>query len=196
MTKYTLAGLSASFNRAVTGYHARAKAIKNAFPAQRQAILDDETRSQSWKNEKLQELADATRKALTDIREEQETYVRNLKVNVERALLGDQSKDANSVLLRRDAADRARRVKDEQEALDILQDSIRTGDESMADALGYRARGQAWISVLDAYREGRPDAAETAGALAFVESMESEGAYNMANSIAYSMPHDAGISGY
>jgi hypothetical protein len=193
MTKYTLAGLSSSFNSAVTGYHARAKAIKDAFPAQRKAILDDATRSQSWKNEKLQELADATRKALTDIREEQDAYVRNLKVNVEKSLLGNQPTDANSVLLRRDAADRARRVKDEREALDVLQDAIRTGDESMADALGYRARGQAWISVLDAYQQGRPDAAETAGALAFVEGMEREAAYNLTNSIAYSMPHDASI---
>lgn len=51
-----------------------------------------------------------------------------------------QPTDANSVLLRRGAAARARRIADEDEAMSMLRDAARGGDDSLTHAIGYRAR--------------------------------------------------------
>ena len=96
--------------------------------------------------------------------------------------------DVNSVLLRRDAADRARRVTDEAEALAVLGDADRSGDDSLAHAVGHRARQAGWVDTLDAYQEARPGSADSAVALAFVEGLATDPGYNLANGITYSAP--------
>lgn len=134
------------------------------------------------------ELDAETRTKLDAIREEQEAYVRTKRDNLERELPLDQPTDANSVLLRRDAADRARRLADESEAMAVLRNAVRGGGDSLAHAIGNRARQSGWMDALDVYREAHPRSADSAQALAAVEALSTGTGYNLATGITYSAP--------
>lgn len=111
-----------------------------------------------------------------------------LTKSLESELRGSQPTDANSVLLRRDAADRVRKIGSPQEAQDILQDALATGDESLAHAIGVRAYNVGWLAVADTWKAAYPSTAETAAALSYVEANTGGAAYNLSNQITYSSP--------
>ncbi len=137
---------------------------------------------------RLDELRKETRAKLDSLRGEQDAKVKAVRECLERELKGNQPNDASSVLLRRDAADRARKIADEAEALSVLADASRGCDHTLADAVGYRARHAGWVEVLDAYTVARPEAADSAVALAFVEGVALDPGQNLANQITYSAP--------
>ena len=92
------------------------------------------------------------------------------------------------MLLRRDAADRARKIHDKDEALAVLQDAIANSDAEMAHAIGNRARNTGMEGVAEVYQAAHPDTADSAAALSWVESNTSGAAYNLANQVTYSDP--------
>lgn len=190
MSKTATASLEQSLPAALNGFKQSASAIKAAHKTARQAILADEKTSDLGKKELLATLGQQTRTALDSIKAEQESYVKGLRDKVEGELRGSQPKDANSVLLRRDASDRARKVTDMQEALDVLNDAIANGDGEMAHAIANRARNTGMDNVTDVYREAFPTVADLAAALSYVEEIASGPAYNLANQITYSAPND------
>lgn len=190
MTKSTPGGIERDLHYSLSAFKDRASAVKQAHASARIEVKSDPRTSDFAKQELLQALAADTRSKLDAIRDEQKSYVRGLRDQLDRELRGSQPSAANSVLLRRDAADRARRIKDEAEALAVMTDATRSGDDSLAHAVGYRARQSGWVDALDAYREAQPGSADTAAALAIVEGLSGDPAYNMANSITYSPPND------
>lgn len=185
-TKYNSATVEKSLKSKIEGFHTRALDAKKAHRTKREAILGDDRLTQQAKQEDLAKLAEATNNQLRAIRDEQDVYVSGLRDSIERTLLGSQPTDANSVLLRRDAADRARKIATEKEAVEVLKDAARSGDESLAHAVGYRARNSGWTDALDAYRVAQPTGAENATALAVVEGLTSDSGYNLSNQINYS----------
>jgi hypothetical protein len=190
MTKTTPATLERDLTYTLAAFKEEATGVKHAHRAAKEAITKDPMLSDLAKRERTDELRTQTRAKLDGIKAKQQTYVKDLRAKVERELLGSQPSDANSVLLRRDAADRARRITDEKEALAVLEDATRGGDDSLAHAVGYRARNSGWINALDAYREAQPGAADSATALAKLESLDRDPAYNFANQITYSAPNE------
>jgi len=146
--------------------------------------------SDKAKQERLEALNADTRSKLDDLKGQQVAYENGLKAKIEKELRGNQPADANSVLLRRDAADRARRIIDQQEALEVLNDAIANGDDTLAHAIGARARNTGLTGVAEVYRAAYPDTAESAEALSWVESNTSGGAANLASQITYAMPLD------
>lgn len=192
MSKTTSATLERDLAVTLGNFKQRASEVKNTHSATRKEILNDPMLSDLAKRQKVEELKTQTRSTLDGMKAEQKTYVKDLRAKIERELLGTQPNDANSVLLRRDAADRARRITDEKEALAVLQDATRGGDASLAHAVGYRARNSGWLDALDAYREAQPDSADSATALATVEGLEAgkDLSYNFSTSATYSMPLD------
>lgn len=190
MTKTTPATLERDLTFTFAAFKEEATAVKHAHRAAKEAITKDPMLSDLAKRERTADLNTQTRAELDGIKAKQQTYVKDLRAKVERELLGSQLSDANSVLLRRDAADRARRITDEKEALAVLEDASRGGDDSLAHAVGYRARNSGWINALDAYREAQPGAADSATALAKLESLDRDPSYNFANQITYSAPNE------
>ena len=63
-----------------------------------------------------------------------------------------------------------------------------SGDDSLAHAVGYRARQPGWVDALDAYQAAQPSAADTAAALAGVEELDRDPGYNLSNQITYAEP--------
>ena len=184
----TPAAVESDLNDALFGFKDKASNIKEAHRTARQAIKDDTRRTTVAKNEDLAALAKDTRSKLEMVKEEQESYIKDLRDKVEREFRGSQSADANSVLLRRDAADRARKITDRQEAMDILTDALANGDDSMAHAVGVKARNLAWVDVAENYQAAFPSTAGSAEALSYIDELTTGAAYNVATSIAYSAP--------
>ena len=188
MAKSTPSGVERDLKLSLNGFKERASSVKGAHQSARQEILNDPMNSDLGKRDHLDDLDKLTRSKLDGIKAEQESYVGGLRSKLERELRGSQPSDANSVLLRRDAADRARGITTEADALAVLGDAVRGGDDTLADAVGYRARHAGWIDALDAYQEARPGSADSAVALAFVEGLTTDPGYNLANGITYSAP--------
>ncbi|MGW9629068.1 hypothetical protein ACWGST_00010 [Agromyces sp. NPDC055520] len=189
MSKSTAASVESSLPSALNSYKESAAAVKDAHRTARQAILNDRMTSDLAKKQKLEALDKDTRGKLDGIKADQDSYVKNLRDKVERELRGSQPSDANSVLLRRDAADRARKIMDKQEAMEVLNDAIANGDDSLAHAVGNRARNNVWLDVAEAYRAAHPDAADSAAALAYVEGVTSGPAFNISNQMTFAAPN-------
>ncbi|MGP6177843.1 hypothetical protein ACTU6U_11150 [Microbacterium sp. A196] len=188
MAKSTPAGVERELESALGRFKERAASVKDSHRSARQKIQDDPMLSGLAKQTRIADLDKETKGKLDAIKGEQESKVRDVRTRLERELLGDQPSDASSVLLRRDAADRARRISDEADALAVLGDAVRGGDDSLAHAVGSRARQSGWVDTLDAYREAHPGSADSAVALAFVEGLASDPGQNLANGITYSAP--------
>jgi hypothetical protein len=188
--KSTALSVEQGLDSALRSFKDQASAVKKAHDLARQEIRDDAKASDLGKRERLDALKQQTRSKLDAIKAEQESYIKTLRDKVERELRGNQPSDANSVLLRRDAADRARRITDKAEALAVLNDAIANGDDSLAHALGNRARSFAWLDVAGAYQAAFPSTADSAEALAYIEGLSGDMAFNVSNSMTYSAPTD------
>lgn len=147
MSKSTPDAIERDLKWSLNAFKERAAAVKEAHRAARQDLLNDPMTSDLAKKEHLETLDKQTRGKLDGIKEEQLSYVRSLRDKLDRELRGNQPSDANSVLLRRDAADRARRITNEAEAVAVLGDAVRSGDDSLAHAVGYRARQSGWTVI-------------------------------------------------
>ena len=190
MSKATPLSVQNDLNAALFGFKEQASAVKAAHESARQDILRNDRLSDSAKISDLAKLDDATRSKLESIKQNQRSYVTGLRSQLEKELRGNQPSDANSVLLRRDATERARKITDNREAMEVLQDAIANGDAEMAHAIGTRARNNAWLEASEAWRAAYPTTAGSAEALSYVEEMTSGPAYNVANSATYSAPLD------
>ena len=187
MSKSTAASVESSLPSALNSFKESAAQVKDAHRTARKAIQDDDMISEKARKERLEALDKDTRAKLDGIRAKQESYVKELRAKVEKEFRGNQPTDASSVLLRRDAADRARKL-DRKEALEVLQDAIANGDAEMAHAVGTKARNLAWLDVAEAYTAAHPDTADSAAALAYVEATTSGAAYNLSNQMTYAAP--------
>lgn len=189
MSKNTSASVESALPAALNDFKAQAAAVKEAHRVARQTILDDVMASDLAKRSKLDNLNIETRTKLDGIKAEQDTFVKNLRDKVEKELRGKQPADADSVMLRRDAADRARKIIDQQEAVDMLNDAIANGDESMAHAIGNRALHTGMGGVVETWKAAFPDTADAAAALSYVEANTSGAAYNLSNQMTYAAPN-------
>lgn len=188
MSKTTTLSAERDLPEALRGFKDRAAAVKEAHKSARQQIQADPRTSELAKRELLDALAKDTRSKLDGVRADQDSYVKNLRDKIEAEYRGNQPTDANSVLLRRDASDRARRIKDKDEAMDVLNDAIANGDAEMAHAIGAKARNSVWGDVAESYGAAFPETAESAQALSYVEANTSGAAYNLSNQISFSDP--------
>lgn len=188
MSRTTAATVESSLRSALTGFKESASAVKKAHQDAEKAIRDDPRVTDLGKRESLEKLKAETRGKLDAIKSEQASYIAGLRDTVERQFRGSQPSDASSVLLRRDAADRARKITDKQEALNVLKDAIYNGDDAMAHAMGIRARNSGWADVGETYQAAYPDTSDSAEALAYVEGLSKDPAFNVSNSITFSDP--------
>lgn len=190
MSKTTAASVERDLNEALFGFKDKATAIREQHQVARKAIKDDPRTSDLAKREQLEALVKQTRSNLDVLKDDQKSYIKDLRDKVEREFRGNQPTDAASVVSRRDAADRARKLTDRQEAMEVLNDAIANGDADLAHAIGNRARNTAMLDVAETYQAAFPTTAESAAALSSIDEITSGGAFNMSNSITFSAPND------
>jgi hypothetical protein len=74
-------------------------------------------------------------------------------------------------MIYRDAANRASALNDESEAARLMDDALRTGDDTLVRAIAAQAFANRWTELTDAYvQEVKPDAAAAASELASLTS--------------------------
>jgi hypothetical protein len=183
--QYNSATVEKDLRAKIQGFQARASALKKEHSVKAQAIRQDGRLTPQAKQDDLAKLVEQTNDAIRAIKDEQRAYVNRVQSDIEHVVRGSQPADVNSVMLRRDAADRARRIASEADAIVMLNDAARSGDESLAHAVGFRARNSGWTDALEVYRVVQPTGAENATALAAVENLSTDVGYNLSNQISY-----------
>lgn len=191
MSKSTPLSVQNAFNDKLKASQAQADAIKAAHRAASQSIKDDTTLSPTGKRQKLDALNYDTMTKIAALKDSQESFLKGLRDKVEKEFRGSQPTDAASVVSRRDAADRARKITDKREALEVLQDAIAGNDADFAHALGVKARSNGWVDAAEVYTGAYPDTAGSAEALDYLDSNgPGTPAYNMLSSMTFNAPTD------
>lgn len=188
MSKSTPLSVQNAFNDKLKSSQAEAAAVKAAHDVARKAIKDDPMTSDLAKRGKLDALKVDTKAKLDGLKESQESFVKGLRDKVEKELRGNQPADAASVVSRRDAADRVRKL-DRHDALEVLRDALAGSDPDLANAVGVKARNNGWVDVAEEWSAANPDTAGSAEALAYLDDNTGAG-YNVFNSMTFSAPAD------
>ncbi|WP_194411293.1 hypothetical protein [Microbacterium cremeum] len=188
MSKSTPLSVQNAFNDKLKSSQEQAAAVRAAHAQARQAIKDNPRLSAEAKKDDLAALSKDTRAKLDALKDEQESFVKGLRDKVEKEFRGNQPADAASMVSRRDAADRARKL-DEREAMEVLQEAIAGNDPDFAHAIGTRSRSHGWVGVAEVYQGAFPETAGSAEALAYLDENTGAG-YNLFNSATFSAPTD------
>lgn len=189
MSKSTPLSVQNAFNSALKNSQESAAHVKEAHRIAYKMIKEDSRRSDAAKRDDLDALKADTRAKLNALEESQQTFVKGLRDKVEKELRGNQPADAASVVSRRDAADRARKL-DQHDALEVLRDSIAGNDADLAHAIGVKARNSGWVDVAEEWSAAHPDTAGSAEALNYLDENGSGAGYNLFNSVTFSAPVD------
>jgi hypothetical protein len=101
--------------------------------------------------------------ALDQLRQAEVDTLTTRRSQLQRRMFGHQgSADAQTVIARRDANDRAAKLDDPRVAQDALRTAQMEGDDLMAQAIAARAAQNGWSDVLGSYAGGRPGFEEAA----------------------------------
>lgn len=187
--KSTPLSVQNAFNDKLKSSQAETDAVKAAHRFAAQAIKDDTTLSDTGKRQRLDALNFDTKSRIDALKESQESFKNDLRAKVEKELRGDLPTDAASVVSRRDAADRVRRL-DPTDALEVLRDAIAGNDADLAHAIGVKARNSGWVDVAEEWSAAHPDTAGSAEALAYLDENGSGAGYNLFNSMTFNAPQD------
>lgn len=126
-------------------------------------------------------------------------HVTNERARLSRKLFGyEGAADAQTVIVRRDAADRAAQLTDPTEAQRALQRAENNGDVHLAQAIAGQSFANGWADVVDTWFAANPQAGETAQQLSQLPD-PSDGAWRMQHAMTYSVmaPDEvAGLSDY
>jgi hypothetical protein len=88
----------------------------------------------------------------------------------------------SEIIAVRDAADRADRLADEEEAGTVLTRALRSGDASLSRAVFRRGLDEGWRNVISAYTQQHPEHSDTVRDLAELQALRSN---SLARSIEY-----------
>jgi hypothetical protein len=149
-----------------TEIQAKAAAIQGALAASSDAIRDDGTVTPEGRVQRLAKLYLQASAEMNTLRETWQGTSTTATETTERDVFGAASISGMDAISYRDAADRASRSETPRDALELLEQAERTGDEVLARAVAQHAFDQPsllggtapeWLEVIDAYAVTRPD---------------------------------------
>ncbi|GAA3037050.1 hypothetical protein [Streptomyces glomeratus] len=101
--------------------------------------------------------------AMDKLRQQEVDAIEGRREALQRKMFGrDNVADAQTVIARRDANDRAAKLDNPRLAAEQLQTALREGDTTMAQAIAQRANEWGWSDVLGTYADTRPGFREAA----------------------------------
>lgn len=189
MSKSTPLSVQNAFNDKLKHSQENAAQVKEQHRIAAKAISEDKMLSDIAKRQRLDALNYETKSKIDALKESQTTFIKDLRAKVEKELRGDQPADPASVVSRRDAADRARKL-DQKEALEVLNDAIAGSDADLAHAIGVKARNNGWFEVAEVWKDTYPDTSGSAEALDYLDANGSGAGYNLFNSMTFNAPQD------
>lgn len=140
-----------------------AQQIHDNYAAQLQRIEGNRTYSAHAKQVLAAKAYKTAQAQLEEARQAEVDDINRQRAALERRMFGQQGNaDANTVIARRDANDRAAKLEDPQTAADALKRAQMEGDNLMAQAIAAQAAQSGWGDVLGTYAADRPGFAEYA----------------------------------
>ncbi|MEV5420279.1 hypothetical protein [Streptomyces albogriseolus] len=137
--------------------------ILHAYTAKLKQIDSSRTYSDHAKRVMAAKAYKEAQGALDQLRQAEVDSLTTRRSQLQRRMFGHQgSADANTVIARRDANDRAAKLEDPRVAQEALQAAQMEGDDLMAQAIAARAAQYGWGDVLGSYAGSRPGFKEAA----------------------------------
>ncbi|MEW2253718.1 hypothetical protein [Streptomyces sp. NPDC047869] len=101
--------------------------------------------------------------AMDRLRQQEVDAIEGRREALQRKMFGrENAADAQTVIARRDANDRAAKLDNPRVAAEQLQTALREGDTTMAQAIAQQAAAWDWSDVLNTYADTRPGFREAA----------------------------------
>ncbi|AWT42817.1 MULTISPECIES: hypothetical protein [Streptomyces] len=114
-------------------------------------------------------------------------HVNSERARLARKLFGyEGTADAQTVIVRRDAADRAAKIASPEEAQAALQRAEVNGDVHLAQAIAGQAQANMWGDVVATYLDTHPEAGEAAQQLRALPD-PNDGAWRLQHAMTYSV---------
>jgi hypothetical protein len=137
--------------------------ILDAYNRKLQRIESSRTYSDHAKKVMAAKAYKEAQGALEQLRQSEVDSINTRRTQLQRRMFGHQgTADAQTVIARRDANDRAAKLDDPRVAGEMLQAAQMEGDDLMAQAIAARAAQFGWGDVLGSYAGGRPGFEEAA----------------------------------
>jgi hypothetical protein len=117
------------------------------------------------------------------------------RARLSRKLFGHEGDaDPNTVIVRRDAADRAAKLTDPHEAQRALERAEANGDVHLAQAIAGQSFANGWADVVHSWFDANPQAGDTARQLQELPD-PSDGVWRMQHAMTYSVMQPAELGG-
>lgn len=99
----------------------------------------------------------AAQGALEELRQQEVKAIEGRREQLQRKMFGrENTADAQTVIARREANDRAAKLDNPRVAAEQLRTAVRQGDHTMAQAIAQQAATFNWSDVLEAYADHQP----------------------------------------
>ena len=131
----------------------------------------------------------AATNALSKLRDDEVAAIDDRREFLYRRMFGrHDSADAQTVIARRDANDRAAKLDNPRVAEQQLRDALRQGDTTMAQAIAEHAASMQWGDVLGAYGDTRPGFREVAEEYRDLTAVRSSDQWSFMHTAQYIAP--------
>lgn len=131
------------------------------------------------------------RDRITAMRQEEADRVTSERAKLSRRLFGHEgTADAQTVIVRRDASDRAAKLTGPEEAEAALRRAEADGDAHLAQAIAKQSYANGWADVVQTWFAANPQAGETAEQLQSLPD-PNDGVWRMKQAITYSVARPA-----
>ena len=144
-------------NKRLNTLRDKAVAARRTYTAARENVDAQKDRTAGWKKEQISDARTKLARTLSEIKTEEETFLDTKIKEIERGIFG--IKPGQSVIEYRDALDRVNNIKweDERSALRLHEQAIRSGDDTLIQALTARAVTAGWDDVLSNITNDKPE---------------------------------------
>ncbi|OBK70264.1 hypothetical protein [Mycobacterium sp. 1274761.0] len=182
----------------VEGYRAEAGQLAEEFTRVHAEVADDPNLTPAGKREHLEPLHREVTEQISALHAREKAAVKTAKERLERRVFGlapSASSDPARIVSFRDAQARARELEDSDDAQEIYQSALRSGDTILATAILEKALVRGWHSIKRDFLERNPTTESDLDDLSALAKYQGNGLANVAHYMPPSLdlPHSAGF---
>lgn len=182
----------------VEGYRTQAGQLAEEFSRVHAEVADDPNLTPNGKREHLEPLHREVTEQISALHAREKAAVKAVKEKLERRAYGlspSASSDPAKIRSYRDAADRARQLDNQDDAEEVYQSAVRSGDTILATAILERALVRGWPKIKEDYLERNATTRDDLDDLAALAKYESKSLFTTGHYVppSLNLPHSAGF---
>ncbi|WP_138999466.1 hypothetical protein [Rhodococcus zopfii] len=147
-------------------FHNQAAEIGDAYNRNIAAIRADENLSDTGKRTQIEQIYENAKARMEQLRDTTKTAEATQLTSLQRKLFGTVGTAAHDTISHRDASDRATRITEEGEAVEMMNNALVANDRALQGALlkraydMYQIAGTPWMNVINTYEAAHPNDAD------------------------------------